>query len=422
MGSPRGHRSVRVLLSIISIAMATVSAGIMSAPTAAAEPEIVLTKGSPIGEYLEGGQLTNQLVAQFTDAGNPPVEITRPTTALLTCDQVADARYTATIDWLGNGAKVEDGTVSCSSTPGVFDVRGDYIYKDSGTYNVKVTVTDTADKPNVSASGTTDTADVADRSLRSTGGSVTSATEGGTVRATATFWDNNPAYDSNSSVDPGLTATIDWGDGTISAADKIEWPDSSDVNVAVSGSHAYDSNKPPTQSYTIKVTLHDDGALPISKTLHATIADAALTAGGQKTISGTAGQSATAVVASFTDAAGGQAKAADFTATINWGDNSSSSGTVTQTAAGAFDVSGTHTYASAGNRTLTISVKDEELQTLSLSATASVGAAPVVLPLTGGARPASPGGSPLLPLLGLTLALMAGCGFVARVVLRRSRA
>src|SRR5262249_55319560 len=61
-----------------------------------------------------------------------------------------------------------------------------------------------------------------------------------------------------------------------------------------------------------------------------------LTASAGKTFSG--------VVATFTDA-NTQATAANFTATINWGDGTTSTGTVTPDPNGGFDVSGTHTYA-----------------------------------------------------------------------------
>jgi hypothetical protein len=125
------------------------------------------------------------------------------------------------------------------------------------------------------------------------------------------------------------------------------------------------------------------------------------------------------VVASFTDAAGAQAKVADFTAAINWGDGTSSAGTLTQTAAGAFDVSGTHTYTTAGTKALTIAVTDEEGQTLSLTATATVAAAPIVLPATGQPQPTQPG-LPLIPAALLILGV-ASLAVVGRVLAKMPR-
>jgi hypothetical protein len=88
---------------------------------------------------------------------------------------------------------------------------------------------------------------------------------------------------------------------------------------------------------------------------------------------------------------------------------------LTKTATG-FDVSGSHTYASAGTRTVVITVADEEGQKLTLSATATVAAAPVVLPLTG--QPKVPV-APVSPLLALVLALMGLAGGIAGIMSRR---
>src|SRR5205807_5133084 len=71
--------------------------------------------------------------------------------------------------------------------------------------------------------------------------------------------------------------------------------------------------------------------------------DQAITASGT-TISATEGVAFTdKTVATFTDP--DQAStAAEYSATIDWGDGSSSSGTVAQTGPGSFDVRGSHTY------------------------------------------------------------------------------
>ncbi|MGH7137507.1 MAG: DUF4214 domain-containing protein, partial [Pirellulales bacterium] len=62
-----------------------------------------------------------------------------------------------------------------------------------------------------------------------------------------------------------------------------------------------------------------------------------------------------AEVATFT-AVGGSQTAGDFTATIDWGDNSTSTGTVAAISSG-FSVTGSHTYASPGDRPLKITVQ-----------------------------------------------------------------
>jgi PKD repeat protein len=301
--------------------------------------------------------------------------------------------------------------VSCSGQD-TWSVAGSYTYKDSGTFKVTVTVNDSDGD---SATGQTDAAAISDQELAAVSAANVKGTEAGKVKVTAIFKDSNPAFSSDESVDPGLSATIDWGDGTTSKADKIAWDDSNESNVRVTGSHLYDANTGES-SYTIKVTLRDDGSDGSAMTTsHATIGDAKLTAGAAKSFVATGAQASTPVVASFTDAAGAQAKAADFTGAINWGDGTSSAGTLTQTGAGAFDVSGTHTYATAGTKSLTITVTDEEGQTLSMTATATVPA----LPATGQPQnPAQPT-MPWLPLFALVFAMAIAGG--TSLVLRRIR-
>jgi FG-GAP-like repeat len=88
----------------------------------------------------------------------------------------------------------------------------------------------------------------------------------------------------------------------------------------------------------------------------ARVADAPLTATGTE-LELTAGVSFTGVAARFSD---GDPLAAigDFSATINWGDGHSSSGTVAADPGGGFDVNGTNTYATAGSYHLRVDIQD----------------------------------------------------------------
>lgn len=70
-------------------------------------------------------------------------------------------------------------------------------------------------------------------------------------------------------------------------------------------------------------------------------------------------------VGTFTSARGGSLSS-DFTASINWGDGTTTAGTITLNAA-TFTVSGTHTYAASGSFTVTVSITDT-----TNSATASI--------------------------------------------------
>jgi hypothetical protein len=97
---------------------------------------------------------------------------------------------------------------------------------------------------------------------------------------------------------------------------------------------------------------------PVQNT-QATVKDATLTATATA-VSATEGVAFTGKqVASFTDA-NPTAPVGDFTASINWGDGTSSPGTVTQPGAvgTTFLVTGDHTYAEEGSHTITVSIAD----------------------------------------------------------------
>jgi hypothetical protein len=93
------------------------------------------------------------------------------------------------------------------------------------------------------------------------------------------------------------------------------------------------------------------------------VLDAALTASNGPPLSGIEAQVTSGTVATFTDANPG-ATTADFTSgggstTIDWGDGTTSAGTVTRTGPGQFTVSGSHTYAHGGNFTIGVTIVDD---------------------------------------------------------------
>jgi hypothetical protein len=90
------------------------------------------------------------------------------------------------------------------------------------------------------------------------------------------------------------------------------------------------------------------------------------------TITASVGDSVNATVASFRDAdPAGQVS--DFSAIINWGDGTTSAGTITPNAAGGFDVTGAHTYFTAGVFQITTSIRDVGGSSISAVSTAIIG-------------------------------------------------
>lgn len=183
----------------------------------------------------------------------------------------------------------------------------------------------------------------ADQKITASGTSV-SATEGSSFSgAVATFSDPDPTAQPSD-----YTATINWGDGTTTTGTIGGSPS----NFTVSGTHTYAEEG--SSSITVTITDTDNPSNTATATSTATIHDAALHATGvTPSLSGT---TASGTVATFTDS-DPNGTASDYSASINWGDGSKTSGTISKSG-GHFSVSGKHTYAKSGKYTLTITIKD----------------------------------------------------------------
>jgi hypothetical protein len=79
----------------------------------------------------------------------------------------------------------------------------------------------------------------------------------------------------------------------------------------------------------------------------------------------------------FTDTNANQ-PASSFTATINWGDGTTSTGTITG-ANGSFSINGNHIYAEEGSFNTTVSVQDTDGETATGIASGNVSDAPLSL-------------------------------------------
>ena len=103
------------------------------------------------------------------------------------------------------------------------------------------------------------------------------------------------------------------------------------------------------------------------ETVTAAVTDPPITAAG-KTIKAIEGEAFCGVVATFTDP-NRHSRAGEYTATINWGDGSSTKVGMISGEHGSFSVSGGHTYDEEGSYTITVTITD--IDTPSNTATAS---------------------------------------------------
>ena len=110
------------------------------------------------------------------------------------------------------------------------------------------------------------------------------------------------------------------------------------------------------------------------------ISEAPITAAGTSS-SATEGESFTATVATFSDA-DPAATAAEYAATVDWGDGSTVPGTIAGSA-GSFSVSGAHTYAEEGTWRVTVTITDTDNPSSSATADSTVVVADASLAASG---------------------------------------
>jgi hypothetical protein len=155
------------------------------------------------------------------------------------------SEYAATIDW-GDGTSVSTGTIAGWS------VSGEHLYLEEGTYTASVNIRDldgastTAFGPGITV---LPTATVADAPLTASGRAINSTNPFAGVLAS--FADAN-TYGTVAD----YTATVDWGDGTISGGNlTLESLAQSNPVLDISGNHLYAALGP----YTIRTHVCDDG-------------------------------------------------------------------------------------------------------------------------------------------------------------------
>ena len=332
----------------VTITHETVSATVTSFAFVSEEPEEVPTVVGGFSINAVEGQAFTAAVASFTDGNEPASE------------------FTATISW-GDGT-VSQGTISGPDQNGVFTVIGSHTYAEDGeneadtvdVFPITVTITNSV---SVSVSSTAFVSEEAE---------IISA-QGGFSYSTTEYQPLSNITVATFTTEPGesigeFTATIDWGDGTTSTG-TISGPDQNGV-FTVTGTHTYselggpgpdlENEQDAVDVFAINVTISDDTSVTVTS-IASVAEEAAPVVTGGFTINGVEGQTFTATVATFTQA---QEPLADFTATIDWGDGTTTLGTISgPDQNGVFSVTGTHAYAEETNEfhgtpTITVTVSN----------------------------------------------------------------
>jgi hypothetical protein len=273
-----------------------------------------------------------QLSATFTDA-NPLA----PT-----------SDYSGTINW-GDGSTTTFTSSSVSGSNGSYTVSSSHRYGEEGVYSIKLTINDDG------GSSTTDTGStiVADAPLTKGTVAASGGIEGATATTlTANFTDANPKAPTSD-----FSGTINWGDG-ITTTFTSSAVSGSGGSYAVSASHQYAEDG----TDGITVTINDAGSSSTTEMGTTKVADAALSATGGPNFSPSGGVPFNNQhVANFTDATP-LGSFGDFTATVNWGDGNTSTGTVVLishgTSSTTYNVVAGHTYALPGAYSIVTTVVD----------------------------------------------------------------
>jgi streptogramin lyase len=269
--------------------------------------------------------------------------------------------YAATINW-GDGTAADGAIIRLSG--GNYQVVSavPHTYRTPGNFAVLVTIQD-ADLANPMAAVETTfasgTATVADAPLTEVAVDPLPSEPRGTPLSGVTvgsFFDGNAlAFPSD------FTATIDWGDGSPLTLGTITQPNGPGTAFVVTGDHTYTVDR--AQPYDITVTILDRAGRGLTTGTTAAVFDAPPIASGIP-VRMTKGLPFTAPVAFIVEGAGLPPEpAGHFTATINWGDGTSSAGLVEAIPGGEWVV-GSHTYASSGAFTITVTVHDDSGSTV----------------------------------------------------------
>ena len=244
------------------------------------------------------------------------------------------ASFTASIDW-GDGTTTA-GTVA--GALGSFTVSGGaHTYTDEGGDRITTTLTRISDDATATAVGAASVGESDNFTVTGTNISGSQGTPLNNVQV-ATFTDTYTGHPDGSD----FTALIDWGDGTGQTLGTIS---GSGGSFTVNGSHTYTD----AGNDTVTVDVFDNGGTATAEG-SSTATIAARTLAGNMVLTAATEDTAlaaTTVVAMFTDSISSD-MAGDFTATINWGDGNTTTGTVVG-ANGSFTVEGGHTYGDEGS-------------------------------------------------------------------------
>lgn len=291
---------------------------------------VKVTSSNPSLTGSEGAPLSSQTLATFVDTDQ---------------DDPNNTSWNVSVDW-GDGTAPWTGHPNGSSSS--FSVPANHTYAEPGKYTVTITITDASNTANSATATATETISEGQLSVTTTS---PSPTEGSAFSGqVATFTDTDLSAPASN-----YTATVDWGDGSSSSTGTVTAVSGTPGSFTVSANHTYaDAGSDPVK---VTVTEVDASSSTASGQANATVAEAPIVV-STGSIAPTAAAAFSGQVATFTDG-DPLTPAGDYSASINWGDGTTTSGTVSGSS-GSFTVTGGHTYATVGSFPLTVSVHETD--------------------------------------------------------------
>ncbi len=256
-----------------------------------------------------------------------------------------DGDFAATVNW-GDG---NSSPATVSGSDGTFTVTADHAFTQTGSKTVAVAISSTSGA--TTGATVSGTASIGDGSMTLTGG----ATLGAVVGKQQLFVLGSLADTNLDSSPANFTVSVYWGDSMTPTA--VTLTPAVNGQYLISAAHTYTA----TGNFTVAIDVTDAYGATTSTTSGVAVGNA-LT-----------GESATITLGTFTNG-NPDATASDFSATVNWGDGSSSAGTITQSGS-TFTVSGTHVYTSTSTGSgysVGVTITDSDGNTLGSTTTVIV--------------------------------------------------
>ena len=286
------------------------------------------------------------VVANFTDADNPSCSLGLDVTAVI---QWGDGNQSA-------GTPACDGTITGSHT---------YTGDEGATFPITVDVTDSDEPTGVLPDGGTGNAMLSGGTATLNDGVITPVPTSPTLVEGAGF--SNLSLGTIKDADPAATpgdysvAQTCFNDlGPNTPNDCVPATLTAVVNhpnwFTVSGSGTFLEEG----SYNVQTMITDGegpGAQEVTMNTPVTVNDAALTVSPVSTIQAKKGNTFSKIVANFKDA-DPNGTTSDYTASINWGDGSTTAGTIAPNGMGGWSVTGSHKYTTAKGFAVTVTVND----------------------------------------------------------------